>query len=327
MQPLHIGISKRITKILSISSPIGIFIVNTMGFIDTDTGSALGCGRQWPLCNNQVIPSTWDIHTIIEYAHRGIVGVVSLLLIALSVFAWIIYGRYVEVRALSLISIGFVFIEALLGALGVVFGDPPTELATHFGVSLIAFSAVLLLYIVIRQIDRRQASNRVAHTATLRPISVTKSYGKSVWFAISYLYVAMYIGAYVANSGTADHFRGLVLPTELRLAPHGAWWIDSLHRTIAVGLLIVVIHLVSQSYVIRKSRPDLWRGSLLTLAFTLLQLAAGVLLIASHISLLAQMIHTAVVTALFGTMCYMALQALPEPHSRLKSAEHLILEH
>lgn len=320
--------SKKITDILSVATPIGVFVVNTMGFIDTDTGSALGCGRQWPLCNNQLIPSSFDLHTLIEFGHRGLVGLVSILLISFGVFAWANYGHFIEVRVLSLISVGFVVVEALLGALGVLFGDPPAELATHFGVSLIAFAAVLLLHIVISQIKSHTHDGTTHELMPLRPHAVTKSYESVVWFTFSYLYVAMYIGAYVASSGAADSFSGLVVPAESLQTPHHALWIDLLHRTIAAGLLLLIVHLVVQSYKLRAQRPDLWKGSLAALTFTILQIAAGIFLIESHISLIAQILHTAVVTALFGVICYMALQVLPEPLARSKQAsDTLVPEH
>src|SRR5438876_4531124 len=41
-----------------------------LGAVVRITGSGLGCGNHWPLCNGQVIPSFADYHTTIEFAHR-----------------------------------------------------------------------------------------------------------------------------------------------------------------------------------------------------------------------------------------------------------------
>ncbi|MCH7779099.1 MAG: COX15/CtaA family protein, partial [Gemmatimonadetes bacterium] len=34
------------------------------------SGSGLGCGDDWPLCNGRIIPQLSDMATLIEWAHR-----------------------------------------------------------------------------------------------------------------------------------------------------------------------------------------------------------------------------------------------------------------
>ncbi|PWI58560.1 hypothetical protein BM613_03335 [Sulfoacidibacillus thermotolerans] len=255
---------------------------------------------------------------MIEYGHRGFVALVTLLLLIFVTLAWINYGRWIEVRALGLIAVSFVFLEALLGALGVVFGDPPAELATHFGVSLIAFSAVLLLHLVIRQIDRLPYAKDQTVPAPLRPFSIPRSFMRITFFTLAYLYIAMYIGAYVANSRSADAFRGLLLPQERMTANNHVFWIDSVHRSIGVGLLLLVIYLLAKAYSLRQHRNDLWHITLGIVSCTVLQILAGILLIASQLAIYAQLLHTAIVTVLFAALCYLALQTLPEPSARTR---------
>ena len=71
----------RVTYWLGVLVVIGFFWVNTVGFLDTETGSALGCGHHWPLCNEDVTPHIWGLTTLIEFLYRAIVGIVTLLLL------------------------------------------------------------------------------------------------------------------------------------------------------------------------------------------------------------------------------------------------------
>src|ERR1700756_1130834 len=61
----------------------GMFLVLVMGATVTNTGSAEGCGRSWPLCNGQFVPE-FTVATAIEYSHRAVTGVEGLLVVALS---------------------------------------------------------------------------------------------------------------------------------------------------------------------------------------------------------------------------------------------------
>ncbi|MDQ0189725.1 heme A synthase [Alicyclobacillus cycloheptanicus] len=313
---------RRAISILAILTLIGFFAVNTMGFVDTETGSAFGCGHQWPLCNGAVIPSHWGLKTLIEFSHRGLVGAATLLLFALCALVWWQYRRWLEVRVLVMLSIAFVFLEAALGALGVKFSDPPFELAFHFGISLLAFNSILLLVVVIRYINRAlrlQPEAPVLRAQT--PVSLR------VWTFITlvYTYIAMYIGAYVASTGYGHLFRGWPLPTETRQV-QAALTVDWLHRSVAMGLVLLTLYLCIASAKIRQARPDLFFGSLVSLVLVCIQAVTGALLIATNIALFAFLLHVSVVTFLFAAVCYLALQTLPEPRraflERRSSSHH-----
>src|SRR5579872_1985135 len=61
----------------------GMLLVLVMGAAVTNTGSAEGCGRSWPLCNGQFVPE-FTVSTAIEYSHRTVTAVESVLVVALA---------------------------------------------------------------------------------------------------------------------------------------------------------------------------------------------------------------------------------------------------
>jgi heme a synthase len=302
---------------LAVVTLLGLFFVNVMGFLDTFTGSALGCGREWPLCNGQLVPHAWAIQTLIEFSHRGVVGVVTILLLVLAVLAWRRYGRYTEVKVAILVSVFFVVVEAILGALGVLFPDPPAILASHFGIALLAWAGALWLVVLIGQIEARlfELGERRLPTGSLpalrSPVSRSWMRGFS-WFTLFYTVGALYFGAYVASTGAGGVFQGWPLPTESAAQAHGMLWLDWGHRSIAFGLVVLLTASFIQSIRTRRLRPDLFGAATIALILVVCQAFTGAWLVVSHLDIQAFMAHVSNVTLLFGTVSLVGLQTLPE---------------
>jgi heme A synthase len=80
------------------------------------SGSGAGCGSHWPLCNGEVLPRAPRLETIIEFTHR-MTSAVSLLATGwLAVWSVRRFPRDHRVRRYALLSVIFLFAEALLGA-------------------------------------------------------------------------------------------------------------------------------------------------------------------------------------------------------------------
>lgn len=301
--------------VLSIAALVGLFIVNIVGFVDTETGSAFGCGNDWPLCNGRLIPKVWGLHTIIEFMHRGLVGVVTVILISVAALAWTLYGRRVEMRVSVILTLFFVALEAFLGALGVIHGDPPVELAFHFGVSLMAFNGALLTFVLIRQMRQRELRGG---TGPLRPAMPDIRFARLNWLAIVWTYAAIYVGAYVSSSGDGQLFTGWPFPTETYAHVGSVLIVDYLHRLLALGLVVLTAALYARARRIRAARPDIHRGAAAALVFIIAQVFSGAFLIASHTSTAAFLLHVSIVTVFFAALIYLALQAWPETRERIR---------
>jgi len=63
------------------------YLLIILGAIVRITGSGLGCGEHWPLCNGKLLPPL-DLPTLIEYGHRLAAAAVSGLVAALAAYAW-----------------------------------------------------------------------------------------------------------------------------------------------------------------------------------------------------------------------------------------------
>lgn len=92
-----------------------------------------GCGQHWLTCKGEVIPSAPALKTVIEFSHRITSSLDGLLLIALLVWAVVIWRKQrsaATLRILKMATASFVFvvIEGLLGAGLVLTGNTAENL-------------------------------------------------------------------------------------------------------------------------------------------------------------------------------------------------------
>lgn len=91
-------------------------LVILWGAVVRATGSGAGCGKAWPLCNGDFIPHHPRLATIIEFAHRSMSGVCTVLIVALAVWVFRVTATGDRARKSAIASVFFLVTEALLGA-------------------------------------------------------------------------------------------------------------------------------------------------------------------------------------------------------------------
>src|SRR5438270_4281922 len=113
--PHHVGegrfAMKTIVKPLAVVTSIGMFLVLVMGSAVTNTGSEQGCGKSWPLCHGQLIPQ-FAVATFIEFSHRAVVGVETVLILGLAAVTIYLYRDRLEARLLVPLMVCFLFLQA-----------------------------------------------------------------------------------------------------------------------------------------------------------------------------------------------------------------------
>ncbi|MCY0889232.1 MAG: COX15/CtaA family protein [Alicyclobacillaceae bacterium] len=307
----------RLTLTFAALTVFFLFAVNTVGFVDTETGSAFGCGHQWPLCHGYLIPPHMGLHTLIEFSHRGLVPIATIFLLLTSAMALKLYRRVKEVVWLIVIAIAAVLMQAALGAIGVLHGDPPWFLAFHFGISLIALNGAVLLFLVIRQLRRSNADVRSGNYQ-LRKDYKDKRIRRWTWITVIYIYIEMYFGAYISSTGASKFFKGWPVPTESFKVAGFAMVDDWIHRSLALGLIILSLMLVRMAWQVRFERPDILRIGWTLFGLVIAQALSGAYIVLDH-GLASFLVHVSLVSVLFATLCYLALQVLPDSRRPLEA--------
>ncbi|HLZ10060.1 MAG TPA: heme A synthase, partial [Chloroflexota bacterium] len=289
-------------KPLGWAATIGMLLVVVMGAAVTNTGSSEGCGRSWPLCHGQFIPE-FAVATLIEFSHRAVAGVEGILVVAFAIGAMTTYRQRVEIRVLAPLMIAFLLLQAGMGAWAVLYPQTPGVIALHFGISSVAFAAVLLGTTFVTSAESGESPRT-------RPVS--SAYRRTVWGTLAYVLIVIYLGAYVRHAnyefacGGWPLCNGSVFP-----GFDGPVGIAFAHRLAALGSVILLGFLAGWSARIGEARPDLRRGSSIAFGLVLLQSLSGALVVSTGLGLWSALSHAGIMALLFGAVCYLCFESLP----------------
>lgn len=292
----------RTLKSLSIVSTIGMLFILLGGALVTKTGSGAGCGKSWPLCNGQLIPTDITPELIIELSHRIVSSVMGITVLAVAVLAWRLFGHIREVKFLAFLSTFFLVLQGLIGAAAVVWGQSDFILAAHFGISLISFAAVFLLMLLIFEIDKKFDTTSLV---------IKKKHRIEIYLLTAFTLIVVYSGALVRHTNANLVCRDW--PFCFNDAPFAFsefdfyQWIQMGHRLLA-GLLflwtLVLFIKVTKHY--RDSRVMMW-GWIITFALMSLQVIFGALIIFTLLNLSVALMHALIITCYFGMLSYFIL--------------------
>jgi cytochrome c oxidase assembly protein subunit 15 len=294
---------QKIIKRLANLSAIGMFLILIMGALVTKTESGRGCGTDWPLCNGKFVPA-YTISSLIEYSHRIVVGGVTLVLAVTTLFVFM-YVKRKDAKWFAVGAVFFTLIQAVLGALAVVWPTSSPVLALHFGVSLLAFAFSLLLALVFTK-----WGNYTSQSGVIR-----RGFYILVWGTTLYTYVVVYLGAFVRHTQSSGGCMGWPLCNgEWIPEISGATGIVFIHRIGALLLFFCILAMYVQARKSYSNSDKMVQGSGLALILVLAQVASGALVTWSIgqdlFYLFAGMIHAVIISGLFGILSYLCVLSL-----------------
>ncbi|HXM57743.1 MAG TPA: COX15/CtaA family protein [Candidatus Dormibacteraeota bacterium] len=305
---------------LGVVAAVGMLVVLVMGARVTDTGSAQGCGRDWPLCNGKLIPD-FTIAAAIEFSHRAVTGVEGVLIVAFTVAVLALYRDHRPVQVLAPLMLGFLLLQAGMGAWAVKYPQAPVVLALHFGISLIALATTTLTAVYVRRPG-----------AMLSAPAVSRGLRLATWGGAAYLYLLVYSGAYIRHVGAAAACSSWPLCGAGAPLGPAAVAIDMVHRLAAGAALLLAIGLLVAYRRAAPGRGDLVAGAWLLVATLVAQAAAGAFLVLSGWGTTSELLHSALTGVTFTAAAYLcmlvtlgartaeaAVERAPSPPARLRS--------
>jgi cytochrome c oxidase assembly protein subunit 15 len=279
----------RILRPLTLLLSAITYIILLQGALVTNTGSGQGCGQNWPLCKGTFMPE-WDYNAIIEFSHRAVTGLcgIGVLLLIYLVYR---YQTTRRIRFLSLVTLSTVITQSLLGAGNVLWPQPKWILALHFGISLICFSAVLLT-----TVDVFQAGKPSPERAAIDP-----GFRRWTLQTMLFFYVIVYLGAFVRHTGAALACTGFP-DCNGSLFPGFSGQVGAAfaHRVAAFLGLILIIRLTLLA--LKQPSGAVRRAGIASLVLIVAQIATGAAMALGQYHLLTQMLHGAIISALWGVL-------------------------
>ncbi|MFZ7942164.1 MULTISPECIES: COX15/CtaA family protein [Bacillaceae] len=291
---------RRSLKWFAVATTIGMIFILLGGALVTKTGSGMGCGRSWPLCNGKLLPSEITPELIIELSHRLVSGAGGIMVLVLSIWSWKAIGHIRETKFLSMLSFFFLLLQGLIGAAAVKWGQSSFVLALHFGISLVSFAAVFLLTLLIFEIDKKFDAEK---------LYIDKRMGFHIIGVSIYSYLVIYTGALVRHMKASLICRDwpLCLNDAPSLPANIYEWVQMGHRA-AAGLIFIwiayVFYLALRHY---KDQRVLYWGWTISFILVSLQVIAGAFVIFSRLNLYIALLHAFFITCLFGVLSYFLL--------------------
>ena len=287
-------------KWFAVAATIGMLLILLGGALVTKTESGMGCGRHWPGCNGQLIPDEITPEVLIEFSHRVVTGSVGFLILILSVWSWKVMGHIRETKFLAVMAMFFLILQALIGAAQVLWGQGDFILALHFGISLLSFASVLLLTLLIFEVDRKFDADKLRIGSKLK------------WHTVGvtlFSYIVVYTGALVrhTDSGLICADWPLCNNDKFALPSNLYEWVQMGHRTAAALIFIWIAFIAWHAVKQYKDQRVLYFGWITAFVIVSLQVIAGMLVVLTKLNLYFALVHSLLISLLFGLLCYMIL--------------------
>lgn len=262
------------------------YLLIVLGGVVRVTGSGMGCGDDWPLCNGQILPPL-DFATWVEWGHRLVAGLVAILVVMLALRA---FARRREPgwggRArLGLLAVVLLVIQIALGAVTVRLELPPTTVILHLGAAM-ALLAVLLL----------GALGRADPAARAKGGGQRNGPARMAWSLVGLGALTVIMGGLVANLDAGPACQGFPLCNG-SLLPGGHWRIH-VHWTHRLAAYLLVPGVVALPFVARRARAS----AVLAAALAVAQLLVAAVMVLQFLPQSWRIAHVALGTALFAAL-------------------------
>ncbi|MEC1520992.1 heme A synthase [Neobacillus niacini] len=288
---------QRSLKWLAVATTIGMILVLLGGALVTKTESGMGCGRSWPLCNGEFVPTDITPELVIELAHRLVSGSVGFLVLILSIWSWKVIGHIRETKFLSFLSFFFLVLQGLIGAAAVIWEQSDFILALHFGISLISFAAVFLLTLLIFEVDKKFDADK---------LMIDNRMGFHIISISIYSYFVIYTGALVRHTESSLVCRDwpLCINDSPAMPSNLYEWVQMGHRAAAAGIFIWIAYAAYLAIKKYRHQKVIYWGWISAFTLVSLQVISGAVIIFTRLNLYIALLHALFITCLFGVLSY-----------------------
>jgi cytochrome c oxidase assembly protein subunit 15 len=299
--------TRRFTR-LAWTAAIFTYLLIILGAIVRITGSGLGCGEHWPLCNGKLLPPL-DLPTMIEYGHRLAAAAVSVLVAALALYTWWLRrgaespkgvpdgpGEQYPPDKTAYVALGLLVVQVLLGAMTVKLSLPPWTVILHLGTAMLLLATLI---VAAKQTPDAPLTPGASPGNTELQITPGSRPGLVGIVALVLGFVTVLFGALTANLGAASACLGFPLCND-QLIPAGNYLqhIHWTHRLLAYTLF---------GYVLWWALRTRTRGAWGVLALVTLQVVVAAAMVLFALPQPLQAAHVAVGAGVWAALVWAVL--------------------
>ncbi len=293
---------------IAIFTAIYIYLLIIFGGTVRITGSGMGCGDEWPLCNGQLIP-TMSLETFIEWMHRLLAAGLVLPFIALAVHVLRRRGRpgYAGPGGVARpVALAFMLlaVQVMLGAITVWLELSATVTALHFVTAATMLAAVVVAAI---RAGAPAAATGGGVAGGGVPSAVRPRFAGAAIFAAALGFLVIGMGAITANTGAAPLCQGFPLCNG-QVVPVGGPLVH-IHWTHRLLAYLLALHVVGSAIRARIAPPAVRKAVIAAVAAVVAQIVVAAALVLAHLPRWLQALHLAVGAAVWVTLVVWATQA------------------
>ena len=296
------------------------FLLVVAGGLVTSTGSGLSVPDWpttygWPMFTFPV--SKWVGGIVYEHGHRLIATTVGILTILMVAVYWRAESRR-WVKRLTLLALGAIVAQGVLGGITVLTRLPPAVSSAHAGLAEIFFALTVSLALFTSPGWGRAYAADPPAAGSMQALAADRHLRLLSVLAIAVVYLQILLGAVMRHTGA-----GLAIPDfplmfgrltpPLALLASGPVAIHFAHRACAV---VAAAFLVAEAWrIFRKhgDRPELRRPAALLMALLVLQITLGGLTVLTAKDVFVNTAHLATGALIFATTVALALR-VHRPH-------------
>ena len=180
---------------LAVATAVATYLLIIWGGIVRVTGSGNGCGTQdqWPLCHGSLLPA-WQLQTLIEFTHRWIASICTILVVVLTFAAWRWQRRHRRIVIATSIAAALFVVQIGLGALAVEYNLPGGVVMIHLANALLLFA--VLIYVAVVSTTAGTTRGAAATSTTIESVK------RPAIIAVAATYLVALSGAFVVETGS-----------------------------------------------------------------------------------------------------------------------------
>jgi heme o synthase len=272
-------------------------VLFAVGGLVRGTGSGLGCST-WPTCEPGRLFPTGSIHSTIEFSHRALVFVVSILIVWTAVEA---FRRYRGVRSLTwpaAAAIPLVLAQAVLGAI-VVWTDLDAWWVTaHFAFALALVADVTYVASIALLLDRPA------------PVPADRGFARLAIATAGATGALLLVGTFVRARSAGLAFTDWPL-MDGRLVPALGGFTTPmfLHRLLAALVFLLVLWVAIRARTAEARSPGLVRLTTVLVALFAGQILSGAMNVWTRLRPWAVVVHVALSVLIWATTVALATVA------------------
>lgn len=241
-------------RILAVLTTTLAYLEIVLGGTVRATGSGLAC-PDWPTCHGRLVP-VFSEHVLIEYSHRLSASVVSICVVLLAIAALWIWPQKRYLKTLSLVALGLLILQVVLGGITVLFDLPPEIVTAHLATATILLGVLAMISVYAF----------TGRASMLDPVA--RRFSRAAMMAAGGVFLLILTGSYVVGSdaglacNTWPLCNGQVVPT----GGHQAVDINFLHRVVALLIGLAIATVALRAWRTRRGQPALLWGATAALA-------------------------------------------------------------